>query len=75
MEWVTGAQLYNTAPATAMPSTMPTLRMAASIPEATPRLAIGTLPMTALLFGLWKRPAPMPAMASRQATSRASEPT
>jgi hypothetical protein len=52
VEAVTGAKLYSTAPEIAMPRTIPTLRIAAIIPEAIPRCHGGTLPMISELLGL-----------------------
>nr|WP_231699308.1 hypothetical protein [Limnochorda pilosa] len=54
------------APLTAIPRTMPTLRMVASMPLPWPSRSRGTLPMMALLLGGWKRPAPTPTKARRQ---------
>jgi len=65
--------LYSIAPEMAIPSAIPTLRIAVSVPEAMPRWYPGTLPMTVLLFGLWKSPVPTPKMARRQTTSVVSE--
>ncbi len=47
------------------------MRIAASIPEEIPRCHSGTLPMMALLFGLWNMPIPSPVMAIRHITSKA----
>ena len=64
-----GAKLYSTAPEIAIPSTIPTLRIAAIIPEAIPRCHGGTLPIISLLFGLWNMPNPVPMITRRHTTS------
>src|SRR5262245_22646408 len=48
------------APARPRPSVLPSVRAVERIPEATPRLPLGTAPITALLFGVPNRPTPTP---------------
>jgi hypothetical protein len=58
---------------TASPRAMPTLRVVARAAPPTPRLSAGTFPITALLFGVWNAPMPIPITAKQQAMSQSGD--
>ena len=59
-------ELVNISPARATPNTIPRFLAVATVPDAMPRLDIGTQLMIAVLFGETKRAVPIPARAIRQ---------